>query len=1198
MRKVLIVLLIFTLVLSTVNALKISETKESQNDSEIQKSLILERLQTKLESREQVKVMITENGKTIYTKISKENFQNLKNVEAIEEDEILTMFLDNSASIINATKTWNLTYFGNNLEGNSQTVCVLDTGINYEHPALGNCSVRTVTVNGNNESYSLHSETDSGGVYTGNYDNTTTITMPGYTSVAVYFSKLYTEPYYDFVYIYDGSDNLIATYFGEYKNFWSANVSGDTIKIRLKTDTFLNHTGYNITQVLNGSVAYAYDWSNCTTIIGGYNAMTNYSNVEDYNSHGTHVSGIIASQNTTYKGIAPNTKIYSVKVLDDEDGNGYSEVIQKGMQHCIDNSATYNISVISMSLGSSTSHYSTYCDSSAASWSQKVQAAVSKNISVIISSGNENKNSEISLPACIENATSVGASTDSDSVASYSNHANILDLISPGSSIMSPVLGTSWASNSGTSMATPHVAAAFAIMKQFGLVELNKTLTPNEIETALENTGVNLTKSGTSIAKPRIDIYEAVLSLDNITPTVSYINPTPLTSIENNTNISIRINSSEIIETVTLYLNSLNYSMTQEGTEWYYNLTANTTLNFNVTGTDLANNSFILENRNLIINSIPQINITNPNVTNVNIIEPQNQSFNITIYDSDNDAINVSWYFNGILQSNEVNNTEFNITGNYTSAGNHNITVSISDGIATTTNYWNLTINNTNRLVNLTSYQPNTTNITINENSSFQFNQTTTDEDTDDTITYKWYSNEVLNSTSENFTFNASFESSGSYNITLIVSDSYSNVSNYWNLTVENVNRRPNLNLTITPSNIYNNTNITCNYTYSDADNDIMNYSIIKWRINNVENSTYENQTLINHTQTERFQNWTCLVELSDGNLTNNKNETFLIANSPVSITSKSPSSTNIAIDEPENKTFSISYSDLEGDNVSINWLQNGTVNSTNSSYTFAGSFSTAGVYNITVVLNDTYDLTTNYWQLTVDDTSQTTTDPVVTTEETPPVEEEEEQEEEEPEEEQEEEEIREVEYSNSVVSGETIEFLFSEGLTKINKINLITKSDSDIVFVTTTQLEERPDDVLEVETLVYSYIEITAENADVDTAEIHFMVEKSWIEENNFTKESVRLLRFNETWNELPTGLVEEGEENIEYEAISPGFSTFAISAGIETEEVEVLTSSSLNKDMPQIEGVRYLMKVLVYAVSIVLVILFVLLLFLKFKK
>ena len=146
--------------------------------------------------------------------------------------------------------------------------------------------------------------------------------------------------------------------------------------------------------------------------------------------------------------------------------------------------------------------------------------------------------------------------------------------------------------------------------------------------------------------------------------------------------------------------------------------------------------------------------------------------------------------------------------------------------------------------------------------------------------------------------------------------------------------------------------------------------------------------------------------------------------------------------------------------------------------------------------------------------------------------------------------------------------------------------------------MEERPDDVLEVETLVYSYIEITAENADVDTAEIHFMVEKSWIEENNFTKESVRLLRFNETWNELPTGLVEEGEENIEYEAISPGFSTFAISAGIETEEVEVLTSSSLNKDMPQIEGVRYLMKVLVYAVSIVLVILFVLLLFLKFKK
>jgi PGF-pre-PGF domain-containing protein len=327
-------------------------------------------------------------------------------------------------------------------------------------------------------------------------------------------------------------------------------------------------------------------------------------------------------------------------------------------------------------------------------------------------------------------------------------------------------------------------------------------------------------------------------------------------------------------------------------------------------------------------------------------------------------------------------------------------------------------------------------------------------------------------------------------------------------------------------------------------------------------------------------------------------NVSFLIANSPASITSKSPSSTNIVIDEPKNKIFSISYSDLEGDTVSIKWLQNGTLKSTNASYTFTGSYSTAGVYNITVVLNDTYELTTNYWKLTVDDKSQTTTEEettVVISEETPIVEEEE-SEEEIVEEEQEE--VREIEYSNEVVSGETIEFLFEEGLTEINKINLITKSDSDIVFVTTTKLEEKPEELAEIETLVYSYIEITAENADVETAEIHFIIEKSWIEENNFTKDSVRLLRFNESWNELPTGLVNEGEENIEYEAITPGFSIFAISAGIETKEAEIVTSSILNTNMPQIEGMRYLIKVLVSAVSIVLVLLFGLLLLMKYKK
>jgi len=84
--------------------------------------------------------------------------------------------------------------------------------------------------------------------YTNNYDNTWTITKTGATKMKVYFSSFETEAGYDFVYILDGNNNQVARYDGSKSPFWSAEVSGSTIKIRLVTDYSVTKNGFDITK--------------------------------------------------------------------------------------------------------------------------------------------------------------------------------------------------------------------------------------------------------------------------------------------------------------------------------------------------------------------------------------------------------------------------------------------------------------------------------------------------------------------------------------------------------------------------------------------------------------------------------------------------------------------------------------------------------------------------------------------------------------------------------------------------------------------------------------------------------------------------------------------------------------------------------------------------------------------------------------
>ncbi|MBI2107962.1 S8 family serine peptidase, partial [Candidatus Woesearchaeota archaeon] len=151
----------------------------------------------------------------------------------------------------------------------------------------------------------------------------------------------------------------------------------------------------------------------------------------DDQGHGTHVAGIVASTNDPYTGIAPEANIVALKVLDFS-GFGTTENVIAGIDWCVNNAATLNISVISMSLGGG--QYNSSCDSEDSSTAASINTAVSQNITVVVATGNTNANyptatAGIATPACIQNSIRVTAVDKSDSMASFAfRHSSFPDI--------------------------------------------------------------------------------------------------------------------------------------------------------------------------------------------------------------------------------------------------------------------------------------------------------------------------------------------------------------------------------------------------------------------------------------------------------------------------------------------------------------------------------------------------------------------------------------------------------------------------------------------------------------------------------------------------------------------------------------------------------------------------------------------------
>ncbi len=261
-------------------------------------------------------------------------------------------------------------------------------------------------------------------------------------------------------------------------------------------------------------------------VIGGYDFVNNDNDPMDDNGHGTHCAGISAGDGAL-KGVAPGAKLYAYKILN-SNGLGSGDQIISAIEMAVDPNQdgdfSDHVDVISMSLGG--------LGNPDDPMSKAVDNAVEAGVIAAIAAGNNGPNERtINSPGTSRKAITVGAVDKNDNIPYFSSRGPVKwinghmvkpDVVAPGVSICAAQYNSAWNESkclddnhvaiSGTSMATPHVAGAAALLKQ-----KNPGWTPGEIKTALRNTAKEIGFDIFSQGHGRIDVLAAA-GLENPPP--------------------------------------------------------------------------------------------------------------------------------------------------------------------------------------------------------------------------------------------------------------------------------------------------------------------------------------------------------------------------------------------------------------------------------------------------------------------------------------------------------------------------------------------------------------------------------------------------------------------------------------------------------------------------------------------------------
>ncbi|MEI6687968.1 MAG: S8 family serine peptidase [Thermoleophilia bacterium] len=216
---------------------------------------------------------------------------------------------------------------------------------------------------------------------------------------------------------------------------------------------------YTYTQTGAGVTAYIIDTGILAThtqfggrVLSGYDAIGDGNGSSDCNGHGTHVAGTVGG--STY-GVAKGVSLVPVRVLSCA-GSGSTTGVIAGIDWVVANHAAGTPAVANMSLGGGASP----------TLDAAVQRGISDGVTFAVAAGNDGADACNTSPARTPQAITVGATGSTDARASFSNTGACVDLFAPGLGITSSWWSSTTATNtiSGTSMATPHVAGAAALL--------------------------------------------------------------------------------------------------------------------------------------------------------------------------------------------------------------------------------------------------------------------------------------------------------------------------------------------------------------------------------------------------------------------------------------------------------------------------------------------------------------------------------------------------------------------------------------------------------------------------------------------------------------------------------------------------------------------------------------------------------------
>ncbi len=234
-------------------------------------------------------------------------------------------------------------------------------------------------------------------------------------------------------------------------------------------------------------------------------------------SHGTHVAGIVAGNGAGLtgaprRGVAPGADIIAVQVFSKFD----SEEFCAGVAPCVGSfmssqvkalekilalkKAGTNVAAVNLSLGGG--RYATACAEDRRK--PVVDALRAAGVATVAAAGNNSFTDAVTAPGCISSAITVGATSDDDQLAAFTNRGPLVDLMAPGTSIVSSVPGGGYTPSNGTSMATPHVAGAFAVLRQ-----TYPHLSVDQLEAMLKKDGRPITYTGATT--PRIQLDKSAL---------------------------------------------------------------------------------------------------------------------------------------------------------------------------------------------------------------------------------------------------------------------------------------------------------------------------------------------------------------------------------------------------------------------------------------------------------------------------------------------------------------------------------------------------------------------------------------------------------------------------------------------------------------------------------------------------------------